>query len=57
MPLGVMRKHIKYYNFDINTTLYIHQICAFYHCGYGFTTKAITTSNFLCYNVLLTLLM
>ena len=29
MPLGVMRKHIKYYNFDVNTTLYIHQICAF----------------------------
>ena len=36
-----MRKHIKYYNFDINTTLYIHQICVFYHLGYGFTTKAI----------------
>ena len=24
MPLGVMRKHIKYYNFDVNTTLYIY---------------------------------
>ena len=44
-PLGVMRKHIKYINFDVFTLLsmqyYIHQICAFYHCGYGFTTKAI----------------
>ena len=36
MPLGVMRKHIKYeFNFDVFTLLfmqyYIHQICAFYH--------------------------